>query len=100
MNPNEMASGLLRMDWITQIFWTIDMLMSLLTGYVHEGEGPYLRCSGPTGVVITKPSMILKNYLSLGSKLQQGRIPWKLRKTWFILDLTLGKTHRVSIYKV
>ena len=70
MNPNEMASGLLRMDWITQIFWTIDMLMSLLTGYVHEGEGPYLSCSGPTGVVITKPSMILKNYLSLGSKLQ------------------------------
>ena len=68
-----MATRLLRMDWITQIFWTIDMLMSLVTGYVHEGEGLHSRGSGAGGVVITKPSMILKNYLSLGSsKLQQA----------------------------
>ena len=25
------------MDWTTQIFWTLDIFMSLITGYVHEG---------------------------------------------------------------
>lgn len=27
----------LRMDWTTQIFWTCDIFMSLISGYVHEG---------------------------------------------------------------
>ena len=26
------------MEWLTQIFWTFDIVMSLLTGYVHKGQ--------------------------------------------------------------
>ncbi|OLP90241.1 Potassium voltage-gated channel subfamily H member 6 [Symbiodinium microadriaticum] len=47
------------MDWITQIFWTCDIGMSLITGFVQEGT------------VNSKPWPIFINYL----------------KTWFILDL-------------
>eukprot|EP00435_Cladocopium_sp_Y103_P047357 s2093_g13.t2 len=49
------------MEWLTQIFWTFDVVMSLLTGYVHKGQ------------LVMSPWAILINYL----------------KTWFVLDLVV-----------
>eukprot|EP00434_Breviolum_minutum_P000591 symbB.v1.2.000514.t2/scaffold31.1/size418471/10 len=49
------------MEWTTQIFWTFDVVMSLLTGYVHKGQ------------LVMSPWAILIHYL----------------KTWFVLDLVV-----------
>eukprot|EP00929_Paragymnodinium_shiwhaense_P040423 TRINITY_DN21108_c0_g1_i3.p1 TRINITY_DN21108_c0_g1~~TRINITY_DN21108_c0_g1_i3.p1 ORF type:complete len:784 (-),score=182.65 TRINITY_DN21108_c0_g1_i3:170-2521(-) len=45
-------------NWVTRIFWTLDMLASLMVGYVSEG------------ITIMSPKMILLHYL----------------KTWFVVD--------------
>eukprot|EP00931_Biecheleriopsis_adriatica_P108671 TRINITY_DN83007_c0_g1_i1.p1 TRINITY_DN83007_c0_g1~~TRINITY_DN83007_c0_g1_i1.p1 ORF type:complete len:736 (-),score=142.10 TRINITY_DN83007_c0_g1_i1:15-2222(-) len=50
------------MDWITQLFWTGDMVMSCLTGFISEGE------------IVMSPRLIFINYL----------------KTWFVLDLIVN----------
>lgn len=49
------------MDWTTLIFWTVDVLMSLITGFVEKG------------VDVMSPWRILVNYL----------------KTWFLIDLVV-----------
>ncbi|CAK9049794.1 unnamed protein product [Durusdinium trenchii] len=58
------------MDWTTQIFWTLDILMSLITGYVSEGA------------IVTSPWRIFKNYM----------------RTWFILDLAVCGPDWVSTF--
>lgn len=58
------------MDWTTQIFWTCDIVMSLITGYVHEGG------------IIVDPVKILKNYL----------------RTWFVLDLAVCGPDWISTF--
>mmetsp|Transcript_79302 Transcript_79302/g.190323 ORF Transcript_79302/g.190323 Transcript_79302/m.190323 type:complete len:786 (+) Transcript_79302:37-2394(+) len=47
------------MEWTTQIFWTFDILMSLVTGYVSKGQ------------IVMSPFPIFIHYL----------------KTWFVLDV-------------
>eukprot|EP00928_Gymnodinium_smaydae_P026929 TRINITY_DN20989_c0_g1_i1.p1 TRINITY_DN20989_c0_g1~~TRINITY_DN20989_c0_g1_i1.p1 ORF type:complete len:918 (-),score=134.97 TRINITY_DN20989_c0_g1_i1:176-2929(-) len=47
------------MDWFTMIFWTFDMFMTCMTGYVHKGN------------TIMNPRRIITHYL----------------KSWFALDL-------------
>eukprot|EP00913_Durusdinium_trenchii_P006602 g6201.t1 len=42
------------MGWLTQIFWTFDIIMSLLTGYVNKGQ------------LVMSPYQIFINYLLLG----------------------------------
>jgi len=49
------------MDWVTQIFWTLDMFQSFFTGYFKEG------------VQIMEMRKIVPHYL----------------KTWFIIDLVV-----------
>mmetsp|Transcript_105983 Transcript_105983/g.252896 ORF Transcript_105983/g.252896 Transcript_105983/m.252896 type:complete len:658 (+) Transcript_105983:55-2028(+) len=58
------------MDWTTQIFWTWDIVMSLITGYVSEGE------------IVFRPWLICLNYL----------------KTWFILDMAVCGPDWVSTF--
>lgn len=58
------------MDWTTQIFWTCDIFMSLISGYVHEGA------------IIVTPLKILKNYL----------------RTWFVLDLAVCGPDWISTF--
>eukprot|EP00930_Biecheleria_cincta_P080921 TRINITY_DN6941_c0_g3_i1.p1 TRINITY_DN6941_c0_g3~~TRINITY_DN6941_c0_g3_i1.p1 ORF type:complete len:663 (+),score=98.24 TRINITY_DN6941_c0_g3_i1:88-2076(+) len=57
------------MDWITQMFWTGDMAMSCLTGYVDEGT------------VVFEPSKIMLHYL----------------KTWFALDLVVNVPEWITV---
>jgi len=47
------------MDYMTLVFWTLDIVMSCMTGYVHRG------------VTIMDPKLIMRNYL----------------KTLFVMDL-------------
>eukprot|EP00928_Gymnodinium_smaydae_P017849 TRINITY_DN16813_c0_g1_i1.p1 TRINITY_DN16813_c0_g1~~TRINITY_DN16813_c0_g1_i1.p1 ORF type:complete len:787 (-),score=139.73 TRINITY_DN16813_c0_g1_i1:17-2377(-) len=47
------------MEWINLCFWTFDILMSFITGYVDKGK------------TITSPRLIARNYL----------------KTWFLFDV-------------
>eukprot|EP00439_Symbiodinium_sp_Y106_P080481 s986_g19.t1 len=47
------------MEWTTQIFWTFDIFMSLITGYVSKGQ------------IVMSPFPIFIHYL----------------KTWFLLDV-------------
>lgn len=49
------------LDWLTLIFWTVNVFASLVVGYVDEG------------VTVMDPKKILLNYL----------------KTWFVLDLVV-----------
>merc|ERR1719326_844555 len=49
------------MNWVTLLFWTCDMIASLLVGYVKKGA------------TIMKPSLIAKHYL----------------RTWFVPDLLI-----------
>eukprot|EP00929_Paragymnodinium_shiwhaense_P018796 TRINITY_DN13020_c0_g1_i1.p1 TRINITY_DN13020_c0_g1~~TRINITY_DN13020_c0_g1_i1.p1 ORF type:complete len:398 (-),score=67.22 TRINITY_DN13020_c0_g1_i1:189-1382(-) len=49
------------MDWITMLFWTFDVFMSLITGVVKEGQ------------VVMDPRFILRRYLV----------------TWFALDMAV-----------
>lgn len=59
-NPPQ-STGLLIMDWLTLIFWTLNVGMSLTTGYVQEG------------ITIMEPKKIVYRYL----------------RTWCIVDLVV-----------
>jgi len=59
-NPPQ-TTPLVVMDWLTLIFWTVNVGMSLTTGYVEEG------------ITIMEPRKIVKRYL----------------KTWFVVDLVV-----------
>jgi len=59
-DPPESPAGL-AMDWITLVYWTMNVGASLTTGYVEEG------------ITVMDPSLIVLRYL----------------RTWFIVDLVV-----------
>ncbi|CAE7460030.1 Hcn2 [Symbiodinium sp. CCMP2456] len=55
------SSVLIALEWFTQLFWNIDIAMTVRTGYYYKG------------LLIMDPRKVLRNYV----------------KTWLILDVTL-----------